>query len=117
MATRRDLLLLSMALGLTTCGEPVQQNELNPVWVRISAAESGYLLWVDGELVALDQLEQRLLDRAVLLNPHLTREEARENVRIYVKADPGTPSLWIQDIMPMFNRFGRVGLVAQDRRE
>lgn len=117
MKTRRYIMLGSTALALAACGVAASPDDLNPVWLRVSASDSGYLLRVDDETVELDQLEQVLLDRAVVLNPHLTREEARESVRVYVRADPDTPPVWIEDLTPMFNRFGRVGLVAQDRRE
>lgn len=113
MITRRhSLLILS---SLCACA-PSSPSNSTPVWLVVSPAASGYQLFVDGKAVELAEVEEALLDHAAAANPSMTRDEARQEVRFYVRSEPGTPTGWVEDLMPILRRFRRVGIVAEDRR-
>lgn len=91
-----------------------------PIWLLVERGESegAYQLRVEGDLVTLPDLEQSLLDHAVAANPTLTADQARQQVHIYIRSEPDASITWtwFQDLMPILDRFEKVGFVAEDRR-
>lgn len=116
MLERRKVLNLLAVSAVVACAPRLTTNDIVPVWVRVVPTSSGYQIRVDDEEVELVDLEVTLLDRAVAVNPRLTREQARQEVRIYLSSEPGMATDFVEDLMPILRRFGRVGIVAEDRR-
>lgn len=112
----RRSLVIALVAWCAACAPPAEVVESNAIWLRVTPSESGIQLSVEGDAVELANLEQALLEHAVAANPSLTPEEAREQVRIYVRGDTGLPTTWASDLIPVLNRFGKVGFVAEDRR-
>jgi len=97
----------------------VQEAALRPLWLNIEPAESGYALRVEQEAVARDELDAALLRHAMAANPQLSAEEARREVRIFVRGHRGmsvsASVSAFEELMPVLERFGKVGVVAEDR--
>lgn len=114
MHTRRRFIVCAAA---STACAPRDEHGLKPIWLRVTPGDSHYVMLVEGDVVRLPELEQALLDHALAANPGLSPEEARQTVHIYVRADPGVPTNWVDDLMPVLCLFEKVALVAEDRRD
>lgn len=117
MYTRRGILLGMISAFVAACSEPPPPTNAEPVWLSVSATTAGVEYRVDEEVVGRERLEQVLLEHAIAANPGMTPERARNEVGIYVRFGPGASMETIQDLTPLFDRFRRVGIVAEDRRE
>ena len=115
MVSRRAIVFGFAAAA--ACSEPrPTTTDTEPVWLRVTASAAGVEYRVDDEVVERERLEQALLDHAIAANPGMTLQQARSEARIYVQRGPGVSMETITDLTPVFDRFGRVGIVAEDRR-
>ncbi|HRE45212.1 MAG TPA: hypothetical protein PKY87_14745 [Terricaulis sp.] len=121
MPRRARIIVALASMLMAACGgnPVVQEAALRPLWLNIEPAESGYALRVEQEAVARDELDAALLRHAMAANPQLSAEEARREVRIFVRGHPGmsvsASVSAFEELMPVLERFGKVGVVAEDR--
>jgi biopolymer transport protein ExbD len=94
---------------------PIRLEGLNPTIVGIRETPTGRQVFVDAEIIQLNQLGDVALRHAIENNPALNLEDIYPEARIFVRADQNTNYGAVVDVMSRLQEegFAKVGIFAE----